>query len=213
MDTQRSLFEHYGIIITFHGRPTTAAETAAQVELTYQSKKLQQSKKLRRPRSQTTVNHDVRVVAHVEEASQETTAHQIVCTWDRLLLSMEHDTPNWSVLDPATLDDLLSITSGDPSPGPVFSAETVAMSLTEEQSARGAQVLDWLVERERGALRDAQYRAQALKFKREYLTRSQDTRDEILADAWRSWKAAHHVIAPSAAAVDEPRKGTRPQPR
>lgn len=184
------LIRRYNVTSCFAGDPDQVMMAAAETEFAFTSRNLG------RPRSGITARHDARTLAHLREESHASADLHVLVTWDRTLLGMDQSDASWAILDPAATVDLLSMTSDLAGGLSMLSSVSTAMALSEQDSERGAQIIDWFVESNVADLSDADQRAKAMQFKAQYLRSASETRDEILRDAWNSWNAGQSTRLP-----------------
>ncbi|SNR92876.1 restriction endonuclease [Actinomadura mexicana] len=178
----RHLFARYGVEICFSDRPDQIARVAAEGEFSIAAKSLG------RQRANILARHDANIIAHLQETMKSSPDYPILVTWDRVFHGLNNDNDHWVALDPATTVDLLSMTDTKKFGSPLASATVIAMSLSEEDAEKGAQVTDWLVRSNLVDLADADQRDIALRFKSEHLRHSADNRDSVLREAWDDWR-------------------------
>lgn len=143
------------------------------------------------------LDHDASVIAYFMDSSFETDVARFFCTWDRLHLHLETHTgrARWQALTPPTLVDLLLLTRPEDT-GELITAVNLAMELGDEDSERGAAVLDGLVRIERDNLHDASQLALAKQFKEAWMSAVRDkTAPDDLAEAWADWKGGNRELA------------------
>lgn len=142
------------------------------------------------------LEHDAGVVAHFMESELNTDTVRIFCTWDRLHLQLQTPDSNahWQPLNPPMLGDLLILTRPDDG-SQLMTTVDVAMELDEEDSQRGAAVLDTLVRIESGNLHDAELLRMVRDFKQAWVQALRDNaQPEDMADAWSAWKSGSREL-------------------
>lgn len=141
-------------------------------------------------RPQIVLEHDIRVLAALMEQNQFANEAMILCTWDSLhFWILQKESPNWDVLDPAVLGDILSLINPDNDDAMITSPLVLAKSLSEEVAHIGAAIWDDLVRIEHENLYDADLLAKAQAFKRTFMAQKQQglsTGD--IAQEWIKWK-------------------------
>lgn len=140
----------------------------------------------REPASDITARHDIEVIGWLEQHAR---GPALVCTWHRLLHAMdEGGAMGWDAVSPEALANLLALGAEPASFEPTV-LETACLALSEDDHRRGARVWEALVRRERGNLEDASLRAEARRFKEDWLERQfgAQREDDIVAQ-WEAWK-------------------------
>jgi hypothetical protein len=182
MHTLRQLLERYGIAVSADVGYDKADAEAAERDLAWASQRFN------RPRLKITERHDAVVLASMRKLGGRGEAFAILCTWDRLLLATAAEVDSaWTAIDPPAAVDLLSLTSPHASSLSAINVLSIVAELSEETSAKGAAILDWLAKTQAEKLQDAELRRLALGFKSQYLKTSEDVRESILAEAWTKW--------------------------
>ncbi len=135
------------------------------------------------------MQHDARAIVHLDNMVGELAP--ILCSWDRVLLEVQtRYTRAWLALDPTALAELLALSSSDSDVGRgVVSPGLWARDLLDGETTQAASIWDWLAREEKGALSDAALLLSAREFVEQYQLSHQQVRREVLADAWREWKA------------------------
>jgi hypothetical protein len=179
----RTLFERYGIDCRRLPFASRAARKTAEEAVGF----AMHEQEIDRPR--VVVEHDVRVLAFLGDASTGGGAAHVLCTWDNLhFVIRSRVQAEWLAVDPSSLADLLALTSQENAPS-VHGASVLAMALSDAAARRGAEVLDRLVRIERGNLHDADLLRTAREFKANYVKRVvKGERVAPIARAWAEWK-------------------------
>ncbi|WP_157531704.1 MULTISPECIES: hypothetical protein [unclassified Kitasatospora] len=187
MKSLEHLFLRYGISVGFREHVDGRDRVPAEREISYALQKLG------RPRPQILVRHDANIISQLEGPSSSGLDYHVIASWDSVMLEIagENESAHWTALDPASLTDLLCITSSEAADAKMQAGVNLAMSLNEDDIQRGAEVLDWLTRHLKSSLSDSEQRDSALAFKRDYLQRSSNTRSSILELAWNQWKENH----------------------
>jgi hypothetical protein len=137
--------------------------------------------------------HDARTVGYLNEHENESDYVQVLCTWDNMFKHLKQDLGSlWEAMNPAVLNDLLSVSSPDKDYGRLVSPMVVAGAVSEEASAIGADVWDRLMQIERGKLTDAKLVEEAKRFKRDFIDRHpESTSMRDIDESWEEWKTAN----------------------
>ncbi len=183
MQQLRSAFSRYDIAVQPLGRAPGNAFAIAQGEVRTVAAGLG------RPRRTLLMQHDARAIVHLDNMVGELAP--ILCSWDRVLLEVQtRYTHAWLALDPTALAELLALSSSDSDVGRgVVSPGLWARDLLDDETTQAASIWDWLAREEKGALSDAALLLSAREFVEQYQLSHQQVRREVLADAWREWKA------------------------
>jgi hypothetical protein len=190
MDTMAAHFKRYGITVVECVPLDKTAITYAQEAVAFTAHEL------RINRTGRLLEHDASVVAYFIDSDAASDCARVFCTWDRLHLRLQTAAgrARWQVLDPPMLGDVLLLTRPD-DVGELMTTVDIAMELSEEESERGAAVLDTLVRIEREALHDAELLNMARQFKDAYMQALRDSAaPEDMAEAWAKWKGGNREL-------------------
>lgn len=204
-----NLLDRYSLRVERLGAPPGIDEVRAGLERVMEDWQADTSRPPSRAmRPDILLRHDARTIAWLQSLVPADAGATVFCTWDRLIFDFhERMSAMWQALTPSQLGDVLMLAAPDadsPGAAPV-SVLDLALSLADEDAARGALVLDRLVRLERDTQHDARLFAEMRRFKGEWLRSSHP---HTLEHAWAEWKREHLAAAPAESPGVPPRGGT-----
>lgn len=140
-----------------------------------------------------TIEHDARVVGHLEGPSVEAGFAKVLATWDSMHLRLNPSWDSYCVMNPASVTDVLAVLRSEESSKPLTQLTDYLSMQSEEAIRTSARIWDEIVNIEKGKLADGVLLAKARLFRKDYIESHAESSDfdaSAVASLWLKWKSA-----------------------
>jgi hypothetical protein len=137
------------------------------------------------------IEQDARVIGYLESTAIEAGWAKVLCTWDSIHLRLNPNWDSYSVMNPASVTDLLSIVRSDLTRMPMAQLIDYVWAQNEVSQRLAAQVWDEIVAVEKGNLADGILLSKARAFRQDFIdTHDLDSEIDpgVVATLWLKWK-------------------------